>query len=118
MDKTRQNRVDTSWIQLGIAIVLALVLPGAQMIGVSVNLYLGIALLLLAFAIAAWVIINWEKTAHWGWRRKTATIVFIAIPYFFLIGEQVVNEWRIEHPCGPKTADRHGARSAAISSIV
>jgi len=95
--KSAQNRrrVAPSII---IGLVLALFAIGLPMIGITVNIYLGAAVLLLAFILLAYGFWCWETAIRWGVTARVSTLWALGIVYFLLIGIQIVFQYRKDHP--------------------
>ena len=85
-------------IPFNVGLVLALIGIGLPMIGVTINLWLGFGILLIAFALIAWGCWIWEGRSP---RRKLLRIVttcIFAVVYFSLIGIQIRAQYRKDHP--------------------
>jgi len=78
--------------------VLALLIWGLQLIGVTVNIWLGGLVLLIAFALMVYAFWTWEGASRWHTALRVGTVAIAALLYFGLVGWQVVNQWRREHP--------------------
>jgi hypothetical protein len=76
---------------------VALVAVGLPLIGVTVNVWLGGALLAIAFFSiirAFWI---WEKSSRFHILLRVGTIGVAAILYFGLAGRQIVNQYKSDH---------------------
>jgi hypothetical protein len=81
-----------------IGVVLALIIWGAQLIGIVVNVFLGGLILALAFGLVVYAFWIWERPAKWHVFFRIGTVIIGGILYFWLVGGQMVGEWRKEHP--------------------
>jgi hypothetical protein len=89
------TRVDVQFI---FGLILALVIWGLQLIGVTVNLWLGAAVLAGAFVLmtrAFWV---WEGPSRWQVAFRVLTVFLAAIVYCWPLWIQIKKEWKLEHP--------------------
>jgi hypothetical protein len=78
--------------------ILALIIWGAQLIGVTVNLWLGGLVLLLAFLLMTRAFWIWEGPSEWHVVWRSLTIVVAACLYVAIIMPQIKSEWMKEHP--------------------
>jgi len=67
------------------------------MIGITVNLYLGAIILLVAFILLAYGFWRWEKASRWGVRARVGTLCVLGIIYFNLFGFQIRSQYRRDH---------------------
>jgi hypothetical protein len=81
-----------------VGLVLALVIWGLQLVGVTVNVYLGGFVLAVAFGLMAYAFWIWEGASHWHVALRFGTILVAALLYGALIERQVVAELRRENP--------------------
>lgn len=81
-----------------VGVFLALLIWGAQLIGVVVNVFLGGVVLAVAFGFVVYAFWIWERTAKWHVLLRIGTIAIAAILYCSLAGRQMIAEWRKEHP--------------------
>ena len=80
-----------------LSVVIGLLPWGIQMIGVSVNLWLGTAVCAVAFFLGAYAFWVWEGASSWHTVLRIGTIVLFAFAYFALIGYQIRSQYRKEH---------------------
>jgi hypothetical protein len=76
---------------------LALSIWGCGLIGISVNIWLGLLVLLVAFVLATWAVWIWEGFSRFHIVLRMLTILAAASVYFFLVGKQAVVEYQVEH---------------------
>jgi hypothetical protein len=81
-----------------IGFFLALLAMGLPLIGVTVNLYLGVLILLVAFALLAYGFWTWETAYKWGTAARTSTLWLLGLIYFALIGYQISSQFKKDHP--------------------
>jgi hypothetical protein len=81
-----------------LGVVLALLIWGAQLIGVIVNIFLGGIVLATAFGLVVYAFWIWERASAWHVLLRIGTIAVCATVYFLLVGRQMVAEWHKEHP--------------------
>jgi hypothetical protein len=81
-----------------VGVFLALLIWGAQLIGVVVNVFLGGVVLAAAFGFVIYAFWIWERPAKWHVLLRIGTIAIAAILYCSLVGRQMIAEWRKEHP--------------------
>jgi hypothetical protein len=67
------------------------------MIGVSVNIYLGLLILLLAFALSAYGFWNWETARKFSPTTRVNTLWILGLVYFCLLGIQIRSQYRKDH---------------------
>lgn len=84
--------------------IIALVAMGLPMIGITVSLYLGGAILLAAFLLLAYGFWKWEKAKRWGDAARVSTLWMLGIIYFALVGWQIFSQYRKGHPAPTLTA--------------
>lgn len=80
-----------------VGLILALLIWGLQLVGVTVNVYLGGFVLAVAFVLMAYAFWIWEGGSQWHVWLRIGTIAVAALLYLALIGRQVISEWRQEH---------------------
>jgi hypothetical protein len=79
-----------------IGVVLTLVIWGQQLIGVTVNVWLGGSVLLIAFVMMVYAFWIWEKASRWHVKLRAGTVTIAAIIYLGLIAWQIRAEWKRE----------------------
>lgn len=77
---------------------LALLIWGLQLIGVTVNAWLGAAVLAFAFALVARSFWAWEGPSRWHIAWRGLTVLIAAGLYAAIIIPQIKTEWAKEHP--------------------
>jgi hypothetical protein len=92
-----EPKTSAATISLILGIVLALVPWGLGLIGVAVNLPLGALILAVAFGLLAYAFWIWERASRWHVALRTGTVVIAFCVYSYLIGGQIVREYRAEH---------------------
>lgn len=93
--KKSWTRADTQFL---IGAILAMLIWGLQLIGLSVNLWLGAVVLAIAFILmmrAFWV---WEGPSHWHVVWRVITLALASMIYVTAVGWQIRAEWVREHP--------------------
>jgi hypothetical protein len=80
-----------------IGFILALLAMGLPMIGVTVNIYLGLLIMTGAFALLVNGLWRWEKTRKWSDVSRINAIWIFALIYFSLVGFQIVSQYRKDH---------------------
>src|SRR5579859_2765997 len=94
---TQSDRKSYQYFLSGL--ILALLIWGLQLIGVTVNVWLGGLVLAIAFGLMVYAFWIWEGASlRWHKALRIGTIVAATIIYSWLIGGQIVQEWRKEHP--------------------
>jgi hypothetical protein len=91
-----------------LGVVFVLIPWGLSLIGVTVNLLLGGALLAVAFVLLVYAFWIWEKASRFHLLLRLLTIIVAAILYFALIGKQMLSEYQRQHPAvhvGPNTGE-------------
>jgi hypothetical protein len=88
----------SGWSPVIAGLVLGLLGLGLPMIGVSVNLVLGGVTLFMAFGLIAWGCWIWEGKSPRRTKLRVVTICMIALAYFSLIGYQIRNQYKKDHP--------------------
>ena len=81
-----------------VGLALALLSWGLQLIGTTVNVWLGGVVLTIAFALMAYAFWIWERTARWHRLLRLGTIIVMAVLYLLFTGKQIVKEWSSGHP--------------------
>jgi hypothetical protein len=76
---------------------IALLAMGLPMIGITVNLYLGAPVLLVAFILLAYGFWRWETAARWGDVARVNTIWSLGFVYFALVGFQIYSQYQKDH---------------------
>ena len=98
---------DNSSTKIALSIILgfvvALLAMGLPMIGITVNLYLGVFVLLLAFVLLAYGFWRWETASRWGDSARVSTLWILGIMYFGLVGFQVYRQYSKDHSPLPRT---------------
>lgn len=99
------------------------ILPwGASLIGITVNLYLGAAVLLLSFCLIGYAFWLWERPSRWHVALRIGTVILGGVIYAWLIGRQMLVQHRRELPGATKQASPPNPQpsppSAAESSPV
>jgi hypothetical protein len=90
------NRTGAVYFLVGLG--TALLMPGLSMIGITVNLPLGAAVLLVAFGCVAYAFWIWEKVARIHIAFRVITILLVAGLYGTLVGKQIWNQYEKDHP--------------------
>jgi hypothetical protein len=85
-------------VSLLLGFVVALLAMGLPMIGITVNLYLGVFILLLAFILLAYGIWCSETGSWWNDSARVSTLWILGIIYFGLVGFQIYNQHLKDHP--------------------
>jgi hypothetical protein len=80
-----------------VGLVFALIIWGLQLIGVTVNVYLGGFVLAVAFVLMVCAFWIWERTSTWHVFLRIGTIFVAAVIYSLVIGKQMIFEWQKEH---------------------
>ncbi len=88
-----------------IGLVLALVIWGLQLIGITVSVRLGGLVLLIAFVLMVYAFWIWEGASRWRRFMRLGTIGVAAIVYFGLVGQQIRHEWKKDHPAKVERAN-------------
>jgi hypothetical protein len=68
------------------------------MIGITVNLYLGAFILMLAFILLAYGFWQWETASRWCDAARVSTLWALGIAYFGLVGFQIYTQYLKDHP--------------------
>lgn len=85
-------------IYFWVGLFIALCAWGLPLIGVAVNVWLGGAILAIAFFCMVRAFWMWEKSSSFHIHLRIGTIVVAAILYFRLAGRQIINQYRLDHP--------------------
>jgi hypothetical protein len=85
-------------VQFLIGAVLALVIWGLQLIGVTVNIWLGAIVLAAAFVLMTRAFWIWEGPSRWHVAWRVVTVSLAALIYISAVGWQMRIEWAREHP--------------------
>lgn len=85
-------------IYFWIGLFVALGALGLPLIGVAVNVWLGGAVLAIAFYCIVRAFWIWERSSTWHVLLRIGTIAIAAVIYFLMVGRQMVAEWHKEHP--------------------
>lgn len=94
-----RNRADkTTYRYFLVGLFLALLPWGLQLIGVTVNLWLGGIILAVAFGLMIYAFWIWESPSRWHIYLRIATIIVAAGLYSAFVGRQIIREWQNEHP--------------------
>ena len=80
-----------------VGLFLTLLIWGLQLIGVTVNIWLGGFVLAISFALMVYAFWIWEGVSRWHVLLRLGTIAGAAILFVFLIGKQITAERRREH---------------------
>src|SRR5258708_11403105 len=100
----------SSGIYFLLGVAIGLIPAGMGMIGVTVNIWFGAVLLLAAFCFVVRAFWMWEKSSKWHVVLRTITVLVAATAYCFLIGMQMLAQYRKDHPTTvatttPKTSE-------------
>lgn len=85
-------------ISIVLGFVVAFIALGLPMIGVTVNLYVGCASLVLALILLIYGFVKWEKVARWPEWVRVSTAWLFALIYVGLIGSQIYKQYKKDHP--------------------
>jgi hypothetical protein len=88
-------------IALVVGIVLGLLPWGLGLIGLTVNLPLGAAILFIAFGLGVYAFWIWERASRWHVLLRVLTILIGAACYFWFVGSQLYREYRTENAQKP-----------------
>ena len=80
-----------------VGLIVALIPSGLQLIGVTVNIWLGGAILAVALVLMVYAFWIWERASKWHLLLRIGTITIAAVVYFLLVERQMVAEWHREH---------------------
>ena len=94
-----QDRVQPR-IVAAIGVVGVLLPMGLQMIGITVNLWLGAVVLFIAFALLVYAFWRWERTSKWHAALRSLTVLAAFCLFLFLLDKQMAGEWKKEHAGG------------------
>jgi hypothetical protein len=87
---------NTSRIYFWVGLFAALIPLGLQLIGISINVWLGGIVMAAAFVFmvrAFWV---WERSARWHKALRATTVLVAGLIYFRIVGHQMLAELRKE----------------------
>jgi len=109
-------------IQFLVGLGLGLLPSGLQMIGVAINLWLGAAILLAAFVFVGRAFWMWERSSRWHVILRVLTVLVALVAYVYLIGGQIMIEYRREHvplapPATPEISRPHLESSPSIPEL-
>jgi hypothetical protein len=85
-------------IYFWIGVCIALGLGGLPLIGVTVNIWLGGALLLSAFASLVRAFWIWEGSLKLHVFLRIGTVLIAAALFCWLVGSQIVDQYERDHP--------------------
>ena len=103
-EETKSSNSKTVAPSLILGFFIALIAMALPMIGVTVNLYLGASILLVAFGLLAFGFWKWEKTAKWRTTWRVNTLWVLGLIYFSLVGFQIFSQYKKDHP-QPKASE-------------
>ncbi len=73
------------------------ILPwGASLIGITVNLWLGAAVLLVSFGLIGYAFWLWETSSRWHVALRIGTVILAGLIYSWIVGKQIVTQHRKE----------------------
>lgn len=90
-------------IYFWIGLFVTLVALGLPLIGVTVNVWLGGAILAIAFFCIVRAFWIWERSSRFHIVLRLGTVAIAAALYFGLAGRQIINQCRLDHPYSAKT---------------
>jgi hypothetical protein len=76
---------------------LTLVAMGLPMIGVTINVYLGASILVVAFILLAYGLWHFEKARRWSEAARVSSLWILGIICFALVGAQVYSQYKRDH---------------------
>jgi hypothetical protein len=77
--------------------IIALIALGLPLIGVTVNLELGLVAFVGAFVLLAYGFWKWEKSSNWNLWLRIAIIAAAATIFFALVGHQILTQYQKDH---------------------
>jgi hypothetical protein len=90
---------------------------GLPMIGITVNLILGVVSLLAAFILLAYGFWHWEKARQWGDAARVNTLWGLGLVYVVLVGFQVYSQYQKDHTASDRTTIQANPTSAPKSIL-
>jgi len=92
------NPVQDKWakIYFFIGLFVALVLPGLALIGITVNVWLGGAILAVAFVCLIRAFYIWEGSLKLHVYLRIGTVALAGLLYFGIIGRQMIRQYKID----------------------
>ncbi len=89
-------------IYFWIGLFVTLAALGLPLIGVTVNVWLGGAILAIAFFCIVRAFWIWERSSRFHIVLRIGTVAIAAVLYFGLAGRQIINRYRQDHPHSTK----------------
>ncbi len=81
-----------------VSVVLILLRLGLGLMGIIVNLWLGIFVMFVAFCLSVYAFWTWPGVSRWAAFWRLAIILIAASIYFGLIGVQADRQYKKTHP--------------------
>lgn len=81
-----------------VGLAATFVIWGLQLIGITIDVFLGAIVLAFAFALMVYAFWVWETVSSWRVSSRLAIVCIVAVIYSVAAGKQVAKEWRVEHP--------------------